>query len=197
MWVVCLSPAHAQLLLDRIVARVGGVAITETDVRAAIGLGILELPDGADPLADGARAMIDRRLVLLEVNRFPPADPGEAAIADIVAAMKLRAGSQYQALVQSNGLDDERLRELARETANIQAYVTQRFGATAQAGLQDARDYYDKHPAEFTRNGTLLPFAQVETAARAAASSERRRTAIAQWIVDLRARGDVVETKRP
>jgi hypothetical protein len=193
MWAASVSLGYAQqFLLDRVVARVGGVAITETDVRAAIGLGLIEVPAGGDPLADGTRGMIERRLILLEVNRFPPADPGDAAIAEVVAAMKARAGAEYQSLVRSTGLDDERLGAFARETVSIQAYINQRFGTTAQASLQDARDYYEKHPAEFTRNGALVPFAQVESAARVAASDERRRATIAQWIVDLRARGDVI-----
>lgn len=194
--VVCvgwLSVPHAQVLLDRVVARVSGVAITETDVRAAAGLGIIESAPGEDALAAGTRQMIDRQLILLEVNRFPPADPGDTAINDLAAAMKARAGPRYASLTQSTGLDDERVRQLARETLRIQGYVNQRFGTTAQASLQDARQYYETHPAEFTRDGRLVPFEQVEAAARGAASNERRRAAIAQWITDLRGRGDVVE----
>jgi hypothetical protein len=188
--------AHAQILLDRVVARVGGVAITETDVRAAAGLGLIDVPTDGDQIANGTRAMIDRQLVLLEVNRFNPPSPGDSALAAKIADMKSRAGSRLPALMQSTGLDENRLRELARDTLRIETYVNQRFGTTAQASLQEAREYYEKHPAEFTRNGTVAPFAQVETAARIAASDERRRANIAQWIADVRARGDIVEVKR-
>lgn len=189
--------AAQQILLDRVVARVGSVAITETDVRAAAALGLINLPPGADVIADGTRAMIDRQLILQEVNRVAPPAAADAAVDEAVAAMKARVGAQYQSLTLSTGLDDQRLRELARESLRIQAYLQQRFGTTAQASLQEARDYYDKHPQEFTRNGTLLPFAQVEASARTAASEERRRAGIAQWMLDLRARGDVAEVKRP
>jgi hypothetical protein len=188
--------AEAQQLLDRVVARVGNSAITETDVRAAVGFGVVELPAGADPLAAGTRALIDRRLILLEVLRFPAAPPSDEAVADVVAKMKAHAGPQYAALSQSTGVGDERLREIARDTLRIRSYVEQRFGATVQAGLQDARDYYEKHPEEFTRDGTRLPFEQVESAARAAASAERRRATIEQWVAGLRARGHVVEVPR-
>ena len=195
--VACVvGAAAAQQLLDRVVARVGGGAITETDVRAAVGFGVVELPAGADPIQDGTRAVIDRRLILLEVLRFPAAPPSEEAVADLVAKMKAHAGPQYVPLSQSTGVGDERLRELARETLRIQSYVEQRFGATVQAGLQDARDYYEKHPGEFTRDGARLPFEQVESAARAAASAERRRATVAQWVAGLRARGNVVEVPR-
>jgi hypothetical protein len=66
------SPAHAQLL-DRVVARVGGTAITQTDVDAAVGLGVIEA-DGAGG-ASAVQQMIDRRILLAEVARFPPRIP--------------------------------------------------------------------------------------------------------------------------
>lgn len=199
LWVGIAVPVAGaqQIVLDRIVARVGGVAITETDVRASAALGLINLPQGADIIADGTRAMIDRQLILQEVNRVAPSAPDEAAVDKAVAAMKERVGSQYESLTRSTGIDDQRLRVLARESLRIQAYLQQRFGTVAQAGLQDARDYYEKHPQEFTRDGKVLPFSQVETAARTAASEERRRASIADWMLGLRARGDVAEVKRP
>lgn len=190
---VWLSTAHAQLL-DRVVARVGGTAITQTDVDAAVGLGVIE----AD-VAGGASAvqqMIDRRLLLAEVARFPPADPSDAAIAELASTMKARAGAGYDALLKRTGLDDQRVGELARDTLRIQAYIDQRFGTSAQASAQEARDYYETHRDEFTRNGALAPFESVEAEARQAASATRRRAAVAQWLQGLRARSDVV-TPRP
>lgn len=204
LWlVVALSVGWApildgQQLLDRVVARVGGVAITQTDVEAALGLGVVEGQPGEESIASGTHQLIDRQLLLTEVSRFPPPEPSEPAIAELVSRMKAHAGSRYQSLMQRTGLDEPRLRELARDTLRIQAYIDQRFGTTAQAGPQDARDYYDTHRAQFTRNGALLPFEQVETEAREAASLERRRATVTRWIDDLRARGDVVEvTRRP
>src|SRR5919204_3440363 len=61
----------AQQLLDRVLARVDGSAITLTDVQAALALGII--PAGTDdPIASGMQQMIDRQLELAEVQRFPP-----------------------------------------------------------------------------------------------------------------------------
>ena len=162
MLLVAAAPvlASAFQLLDSVVARVSGVAITRTDVEAGLALGIIEVPAGQDRMAAGTKAMIDRRLLLAEVSRFPPAEPADAAIAQRVAAMKARAGGGYDALVRRTGLVDERLREMARDSLRIEAYVAQRFGA--------------------------------------ADSAQRRDAVIAQWLADLRARGDVVEiTPRP
>ena len=193
-----LSVASAQQLLDRVVARVGGVAITQTDVEAAIGLGIIDVPAGADRIAAGTKQLVDRQLLLTEVARFPPPEPPAPAIDNLVAKTKAHAGAGYQALVQRTGVDDQRVRELARDTLRIEAYVEQRFGTTAQVGQQEARDYYDTHQKEFTRNGVVLPFEQVENEARTAAATARRRALMAQWVADLRTRGEVVElTSRP
>src|SRR5690606_27705794 len=68
--------ASAQQLLDRILARVGGVAITLTDLQAARALGLVE---GATEEA-ALQQLINRRLLLIEVARFPPPAPSEAAV---------------------------------------------------------------------------------------------------------------------
>ena len=196
--VVCgpwLSSAVANQLLDRVVARVGGTAITQSDVEAALALGIVEGDSGADRLTAGTRQMIERRLLLTEVSRFPPAEPSPAVTAELVARMKVRAGAGFDALMKRTGLDEQRLRELARDTLRIQAYVEQRFGTTTQATAQEAREYYDAHQQEFARDGVTPPFDAVEGAARQAASAERRRRTIAQWVDELRTRGDVVEVR--
>jgi hypothetical protein len=157
---VCL-PLDAQQLLDRIVARVGGVPITQTDVDAALALGIVEPEPGQDRFASGVRQLIDRQLLLVEVGRFPPPEPPSSAIDDLLAAMRSRVGSELDSVMKRTGLDEQRIRQLARDTLRIRTYIEQRFGTTAQAGTQEARDYYDSHREEFMRNGVLPPFEEV------------------------------------
>ena len=196
VWVAWTSLASAQQLLDRIVARVGGVVITQTDVEAALALAIAEPGSGEDRLASGTRQMIDRQLLLAEVARFPPMEPSAADVDALVARMRSRAGGEFESVMKRTGFDAQRLRELARDSLRIQAYLDQRFGATAQAGPQEAREYYESHPQEFRRDGVVLPFEEVEAAARQSASAERRRRTVAQWIADLRTRGEIVILQR-
>jgi hypothetical protein len=178
------APLSAQLL-DQIVARVNGSAITQTDINAAVGLGVIEA-------ATAVQQMVDRQLMIVEVARFPPDSPTEAAIDALVARMKAHAGAGYDALLTRNGVDERRVRDMARDTLRIEAYVDQRFGSSAQASAQDARDYYERNREQFTRNGVLAPFESVEAAARQGASAERRTAAVGQWLQGLRTRGDVV-----
>ena len=184
--------AHGQQLIDRVLARVGTNAVTVTDVRTAIELGLVEVKPGDDPQAVALERTIDRQLVLNEVARFAPPEPSAADVAAEVAAMKSRAGSRLAALVTSAGLDDAKFQQLARETLRIRAYIAQRFGTSVQVTEDEARRYYEEHPAEFTRDGVLMPFEEVEALARQRGSAERLGMTINQWVKDLRTRAEVV-----
>ena len=183
---------QGQQLIDRVLARVGTIAVTMTDVRAAIELGLVDVKPGEDPQAVGLQRAIDRQLQLNEVARFSPPEPPAAAVAEEVAAMRARVGARFDALAASTGLDDERIRQLARETLRIRAYIAQRFGTNAQATEDEARRYYNEHPAEFMRDGVRMPFEKAEPIARQRASADRLRATIDQWIRDLRMRSEVV-----
>jgi peptidyl-prolyl cis-trans isomerase SurA len=180
----------AQHLLDRVVARVNGVAITLTDVVAAVGLGIVEAGPGEDTAAATQR-LIDRQLMLAEVARFAPPEPEPAALTRALDAVKARVGATLPALLESTGLDEARLRDLVRDTLRIQAYLDQRFGTTVQVTDEEVERYYREHPQEFTRNGILMAFEDASPIARQRAAALRRQTLIDQWLGDLRRRADV------
>ena len=184
--ILWLWPVAAQQLLDRIVARVNGVAITLTDVKAAIALGIADAPEAA-----AVQQLIDRQLVLSEVARFLPPEPPPSAVAIEAGALTTRAGAQLPEVVASTGVDEARIRELARENLRIQSYLNQRFGVNVQLTEEEVAQYYRIHPEEFTRGGTLMPFAEAEPLARERASAGRRASTITQWMRDLRARAAI------
>jgi len=196
-WLGCLhaacgiligSSASAQQLLDRILARVGGHEITQTDLQAARGFGVV-----AGPTDDAAlQQMIDRRLLLIEVGRFPPAEPSDAAVAAEVAREKMTPGAGLQLLMESTGTDEARLRETARDTLRIEAYIDQRFGNSMQVTDDEAAGYYGEHPDEFRQNGVVTPFEEALPLARERASAERRKEQVQRWMYDLRARADIV-----
>lgn len=183
---------NAQQLIDRVLARVGSNAVTMSDVRAEVGLGLVQ---GTDERAR-LQGAIDRQLVLDEAARFPPPEASPEAVADEVAAMKSHAGADLPALMTAAGLDESRLQQIARETLRIRAYLSQRFGTTAQVTEDEVRRYYDEHPAEFTRDGVRLSFEDAETTARERASGERLRATIDSWIGGLRMRAEVVLVER-
>lgn len=133
-----LSPGLvAQQLIDRIIARIGMTVVTMTDVNAAIAFGVV----AGDDFELAAEQMIQRQLLLNEVARFAPPDPGPGEIDRVVDQMKARAGDRLPQVMESTGVTDERLREMARDTLRIQAYILQRFGPPEQRRPNEVEDW--------------------------------------------------------
>jgi hypothetical protein len=183
--------AHGQDLLDRIVARVDGVTITLTDVRAAIAIGIVTVPPGEDPVTAGMRQMIDRQLMATEVQRFPPPEPSPEVLDREAARLAARATGGLGEVERTTGLTAQRLHLLARENLRTAAYLDQRFGTAAPADDLEAAEYYRAHPDEFTVGGQLQPYEDVAATARTRAAERRRQAAIAEWLGGLRMRADL------
>ncbi|HEX5108144.1 MAG TPA: hypothetical protein VFV95_06850 [Vicinamibacterales bacterium] len=188
--VATVAGASAQKVIDRVVARVADRPITLTDIRAARGLGVIEAPAGSAGDSEALKKMIERQLALVELTRFPLREP-EAGLVDLeVARMTAFAGAQLAEIKQANGVDDVKLRELARDTLRIRAYLDERF-APPPVSDADAQQYYKTHLDEFRVNGAVAPFEEVALQARAAAAEAGRRVRITRWMENLRGRIDV------
>jgi len=188
------STADAQQLLDRVLARIGTEAITQTDVEALVEFGLIEARSPTVPAA--VQQAIDRLLILKEVTRFPSAGPPAADVEQQLAAMKARVGDRLGQMLQITGLDEDRLRGLARDTLRIRSYLQQRFGF-AQVGEEEARKYFEAHREEFTRNGMPLTFEEAAAEARQRAAATRVQGAVSLWLQDLRVRSDVALVMSP
>lgn len=184
------SILDAQQILDRVLARLGTEAITQTDVQALLDFGLITAKSPTDEAA--VNQAIERQLVLKEVARFPPTEPAADAVEQQLAAMKARVGNRFDEVMRATGLDETRVRRLARDTIRIRAYLEQRFGISTQVGEEEARKYFDEHREEFTRDGKSLAFEDVSVEARRRAGASRVQGAVAQWMQDLRTRSDVV-----
>ena len=189
------STADAQQLLDRVLARIGTEAITQTDVEALVEFGLIEARSPTVPAA--VQQAIDRQLILKEVARFPSSGPPAADVEQQLAAMKARVGDRLGQMLQITGLDEDRLRGLARDTLRIRMYLQQRFGIANQVGEDEARKYFEAHREEFTRNGMPLTFEEAAAEARQRAAATRVQGAVSVWLQDLRMRSDVALVTSP
>jgi hypothetical protein len=116
-------------LLDRIVAVVDGAPITQSDVTAAIQLGLVPI-GGGDRVAAAVDALVERRLMIEEVDRYAPPDPPEAEITRHLDDIRKRAGSRFDTILAQVGLTEDQLRREVRDDLRIEAYLQQRFGTT-------------------------------------------------------------------
>ncbi len=134
-WLAISAIARAEVL-DRVLAVVAGRLIMLSDVTVARDLRLVPPPTGGDPVRDALAKLIDRELVLAEVDRYAPPEPAAEAVDREVQRVRARFASQAElddALARS-GSDEKHLRETLRQDLRIRAYLDQRF-----AGASDRR----------------------------------------------------------
>jgi hypothetical protein len=187
-----MAPLRAEVI-DRILATVGGALILQSDAVAAARLGFVELPPSGDPLQWTLDRLIERRLMLIEVDRYAPPEPARVVVDERMQRLDQRIGSgeRLDAILRETGLSVEQLRLYVRDDLRIEAYVQQRFGAAFRPAEDDVVAYYRSHEADFTREGQLRPFAEVREQARSALAAERKAAAVRDWIAGLRRRTEV------
>src|SRR5438552_3692821 len=117
--------------IERVLAVVGGQIITLSDVAAARDLR-LETTDGApDPVRAVLSKLIDRELILAEVERYAPPEPAAAAVENELAKVRARfaTAEEIEAVLSRSGIDENQLRDILRQNLRIRAYMDQRFAA--------------------------------------------------------------------
>jgi parvulin-like peptidyl-prolyl isomerase len=129
--VVCSTAAVRAEMIDRVLAVVAGQLITLSDVNAARDLGLEPAPAAGDPIRTVLTKLIDRALVLAEVDRYAPPEPTTAAVDEQMRAVRERFGSAdaFNAALLRSGIDELHLRETLRQNLRMAAYLSQRFAA--------------------------------------------------------------------
>jgi hypothetical protein len=125
-------PVRAETI-DRLLAVVAGQLITLTDVTAAIDLGLQSADAAADPVRAVLSKLIDRELVLAEVDRYAPPEPTAGAVDLAVERVRQRFASPaaFEAALARSGIDEQHLRETLRQDLRMRAYLDQRFSAAS------------------------------------------------------------------
>ena len=151
--VLLLSIVARAEVIDRVLAVVSGDLITLSDVTAARDLGLQTAEGAADPIRAVLSKLIDRELVLAEVERYGPPEPGSAAIDAEVRVVRARfaSTSAYVDALMRSGIDEAHLRETLRQDLRIREYEDQRF---ASAGEQ-RQALIDDWVASLRRRATI------------------------------------------
>jgi hypothetical protein len=141
--------------IDRVLAVVAGQIITLSDVTAARELQLETADNAADPIRAVLSKLIDRELVIAEVDRYAPPDPPPEAIERELAAIRARFSSKdaFEAALARSGIDDRHVRETIRQNLRVRTYIDQRFSSTDErrpaliadwvAGLRRRADVVD------------------------------------------------------
>jgi hypothetical protein len=181
-------------VIDRIMAVVLQQPILLSDVTAARSLQLVQVPpDSADPTAAVLDALIERALMLSEVERYQPPEPAASEIDARVADITRRVGSPeaVEKLMAATGMTLDRLRLYLRADLRLTTYLNQRFGASSKPSDEEVLAYYREHAAEFTSGGNVQPFDAVSDSIRERLAQTRRMTLINDWTASLRRRADV------
>jgi hypothetical protein len=182
----------SQEVLDRTLALVGGQPITLSDARATLALGLIEADKSTDPIPVVTTQLIDRELILREVQRYSPASPGDTAVDARLEEIRKRlgGGAALQRVLDLHGFTDVRLRAWVRDDLRTQAYLAQRFASASLPTDAEIAQAYGRAKAEFDKNA--MNFEQAAPILRERLMASRRRELIADWLSDLRRRTDVV-----
>lgn len=180
-------------LIERTVAIVAGQVITLSDVRTALALNLVRTQQAPRDEAAAITALINRLLMLREVQRYAPAEPAAAEIEQQFAAVRSRfaAPDAFARALEAGGFSEARLRAWIRDDLRLASYLSQRFAAVGVPTDDEVSSYYSVHRDEFERD--RLTFAQAAPVIRQRLADERRAGLIADWIEDLRRRTPVVE----
>ena len=184
---------YSQNVIDRILAVVSGGLILQSDVTAALRLGLVTVPAEGDRVQGVLDRLIERRLMLVEVDRYGPPEPSRA---EVDAAMeeldkRIASGAQLDAILRESGFTVDQLRIYVRDDLRIRAYLQQRFGTALTAAEEDMLAYYRTHTRDYTRDGLVRPFSEVREEVRQSLLAERRAGLVREWLASLRRRTEV------
>lgn len=180
-------------IIERVLASVSGTLITLGDAHAAVAMGLVDPTRGDEPIAAALDQLIDRTLMLAEVERYAPPEPEPAALEARVKELEARLSSAQplERALETYGLNPQALRAIARDDLRLAAYIDQRFAPSIAATDEDVMRYYRDHQPEFSSGGIVLPLAEVEPEVRRRLDAERRARLIEEWTLGLRLRADV------
>ena len=186
--------ATAQEIIDRVLAVVAGDLIMLSDVAAARDLGLVQVGSAPGTNREILTRLIDRALVLAEVERYAPPEPAADEIDLELEAVRARfpAPGAFAKALERVGIDERHLRQTLRQDLRIATYLDQRFSVPPPSDEELGRFYRD-HPKLFTRDGALVPFDQARQDVIEASTADRRRALVEEWVAGLHRRAEIID----
>ena len=177
--------------IDRVLASVGGRLVTASDVRAARELGLV--PSTGPAVDDRAvlEQLVERLLVLDEVERYAPPEPREADVRRRYDEIRrtFATSGEFESAMRSSGMNEAALLQWLRNDLRIRAYLDQRFAAVIEPGPGDLEQYVRRIRSR--PDHASLSETEATRLARELARTERREALVNEWIQGLRRRASI------
>jgi hypothetical protein len=188
------NAASGEEVIDRMLAVVAGDLIMLSDVTAAFEFGLVPRPSGPDITRTVLTQLIDRALMLAEVERYAPPEPGVAAVDHELQTVRERfpSAEAFNSALARYGIEETHLRETLRANLRLRAYLEQRFTVVGPSE-QEIAAYFREHPDVFRRGGRLPSLDEARDDVVQTLAFDRRQTMVEEWIAGLRRRTPVVD----
>lgn len=190
--------ARAEEVIDRMLAVVAGDLIMMSDVEAAVEFGLVPQTSGPDITRTVLSQLIDRSLMLAEVDRYAPPEPSKEAVDREYASVRARFASVqgFEEALARYGVEEASLRATLRANLRLRAYLSQRF-STVPPLDEEVAEYYRTHRDRFSRDGQLRPIEEVRPDVVQALELDRRQIMVDEWLAGLRRRVTVTDVYVP
>lgn len=183
--------AIADVVVDRVLAVVNGHLITLSDVRTVLTLHLVDPQKEPDVTGAALERLVDRMLILDEVDRYAPPEPDRSAVDARLAEVERLGPADRTAWLASLGVSEAWLRQWLRDDLRMRSYIELRFSEIAQATDDDLENYFRQHQPALAGTPQTAPSAEAQQVAREQLREEKRRVIVADWIAGLRRRADI------
>jgi hypothetical protein len=195
MLVTSVSPAE---ILDRVVASIGDVAITQSDVESEYRLE--RFLDGQWPppppdnktLGQARERLVCQKLLLEEETQDLSHDPTlEKTAAEELDSLRKRFPSEqdYQSALRALHMDEKQILTTLIDQQRILRIIEQRLRPAAAPATTDVESYYhDVFTPEYTRthDPPVPPLAEVDGQIREILVQKKIDELLAQWLQEMR-----------
>jgi len=188
---VLSSPAQAELI-DRIVAAVNYVVITQSDLEQAVRFNAAfsgGIRDEERLWTETRDGLINRQLLLQEAGRLRFVEVSSQDISAEDEKLRIRFGSdkEFSDFLAGLGMTREQLDRMLGERLLVERFVEKKIGIFVRVSRDEAQSYFDNHPSEFQGKR----FQDVQRQITARLYEERFTEQMEQYLTELRSKADV------
>ena len=101
--------------------------------------------------------------------------------------MRLGSDNAFAAFLAGLDITREQLGRMLGERLLVEKFIEKKIGLYVHVSREDARDYFNNHPAEFKDK----PFQEVQKTITATLTEQKLEQQAAQYLAELRSKADI------